>query len=231
MRFNRDGTVPEDNPFTSDPDARRHPVWAEGLRNSVDFLWTDDGRLWADHNGVDRPGDDLPPEEIVIEVEPERHYGWPYCYTPVLGANLPPQRVEVRDTRIDVPTGFSCAEEVVPALFTDPAHSAPLGMTFGEPGNYPAGYTDDLYVAYHGAWNTYDPANYRDCKVQRIHVESGLPQKSETFADGWRAPGEKCGSAWGRPADVVFGPDGVMYVSDDHGGRVYRIVYVGTTEE
>ena len=86
MRFNPDGSIPEDNPFVNDPDETRQPVWAEGLRNSVDFLFLPDGRLWATHNGSDMLGDDLPPEEIVIEVEKGQHYGWPYCYTPDLGA-------------------------------------------------------------------------------------------------------------------------------------------------
>ncbi len=28
-------------------------------------------------------------------------------------------------------------------------------------------------------------------------------------------------------ADVIFGPDGAMYISDDKGGRAYRVVYIG----
>lgn len=229
MRFNADGSIPSDNPFVADSDPNMHPVWALGLRNSVDFTWTDDGRLWADHNGVDGLGDDVPPEEIVIEVEEGQHYGWPYCYTPVLGANVPPQTAEVRDTRISTPSGFTCADDVVPALFTDPAHSAPLGMTFGTANNFPEDYADDLFVAYHGSWNTDTPENYRDCKIQRVHVnQDGEPESSEAFANGWREDGQKCGAAWGRPADVIFGPGGVMYISDDKAGRVYRVVYVGS---
>jgi glucose/arabinose dehydrogenase len=77
MRFNPDGSIPPDNPFANDPQETRRPVWAEGLRNSVDFLWLPDGRLWANHNGSDGLGDDLPPEEIVIQVEKGKHYGWP----------------------------------------------------------------------------------------------------------------------------------------------------------
>ncbi len=229
LRFNLDGTIPADNPFATDADARKRAVWAEGLRNSVDFVFTPTGELWANHNGSDGLGDDLPPEEIVINVQRGQSHGWPYCYTPVLGANLPPtQTAETRDTRVALPPGFDCAQ-VVPALFTDLAHSAPLGMSFVSGANFPATYQNDLFVAYHGSWNTNNVANYRDCKVQRIVIENGLPQRSETFANGWRAPGAKCGDAatWGRPADVIFGPDGVMYISDDKGGRIYRVVYVG----
>ncbi len=228
LRFNPDGTIPPDNPFANDPDPRRRPLWAWGLRNSVDFLWTPDGTLWANHNGSDGLGDDLPPEEIVIAIQGGRHHGWPYCYTPGLGPNLPPnQRAEVRDPRMPLPLGFTCAD-AVPALFTDLAHSAPLGMDTGARAAFPPEYRDDLFVAYHGSWNT-SLANARDCKVQRIVVEGGRPVRSEDFVNGWRAPGRMCGdpATWGRPADVLFGPDGAMYISDDHGGRVYRLVYVG----
>lgn len=228
LRFNLDGTIPSDNPFASDADSRKRAVWATGLRNSVDFVFTANGELWANHNGSDSLGDDLPPEEIVINVQRGGMYGWPYCYTPTLGANLPPQTPEVRDTRVPLPPGFDCSQ-AIPALFTDLAHSAPLGMSLVSGANFPAVYRNDLFVAYHGSWDTNAVANYRDCKVQRIVIENGLPTRSETFATGWRAPNAKCGDAatWGRPADVIFGPDGVMYISDDKGGRVYRVVYVG----
>ena len=57
--------------------------------------------------------------------------------------------------------------------------------------------------------------------------KTGKPVRSETFVDGWRAAGGTCGdpSTYGRPAGIVFGPDGAMYISDDAGGRVYRLIY------
>jgi glucose/arabinose dehydrogenase len=229
LRFNPDGSIPADNPFANDVDTRKRPLWASGLRNSVDFLWTPTGQLWANHNGSDGLGDDTPPEEIVIDVQRARSHGWPYCYTPAQGANLPPnQQAEVRDPRVALPGGFTCAQ-AVPALFTDAAHSAPLGMTQGTTVNMPGGWADDLFVAYHGSWNTNNTANYRDCKVQRVVVENGHPIRSETFAAGWRPADTKCGAAetWGRPADMQFGADGAMYISDDKGNRVYRVVYTG----
>ena len=224
LRFNPDGSIPSDNPFASDPDERKRPLWAWGLRNSVGLIVAPGGGLWANHNGSDGLGDDLPPEEIVIEVQGNRHYGWPYCYTPGVGV-IPPDTREVRDTRIALPSGFTCAQ-AVPALFTAPAHSAPLGMTLGKPGNFPSDYVDDLFVAYHGSWNT-TAANIRDCKVERVLLENGKPVGSQTFATGWRAPGKPCGDSatWGRPADVIFNAYGEMFISDDKGNRVYRVIY------
>jgi glucose/arabinose dehydrogenase len=225
LRFNPDGSIPSDNPFANDADTRKQPLWAWGLRNSVDFLWNSNGTLWADHNGVDGLGDNTPPEEIIIPVQGNAWYGWPYCYTPTLGLNSSP---EVRDTRIAIPSGLSC-DQAIPALYTAPAHSAPLGMTLGAGPAFPQEYRDSLYIAFHGSWNTGTPANYRDCKIERVILDpgSGQPIGTEDFANGWRASGELCGASttWGRPADVVFGPYGDMYISDDKGNRVYRVVY------
>ena len=53
------------------------------------------------------------------------HYGWPYCYTPGLGANLPPeQRQHGRDERLALPPGCDCSQ-AAPALFTDLATALP----------------------------------------------------------------------------------------------------------
>jgi glucose/arabinose dehydrogenase len=226
LRFNPDGSIPSDNPFASDPDPRKQPLWAWGLRNSVDFLWNPAGVLWADHMGSDQLGDDIPPEEIIIPVQANHSHGWPYCYTPVLGVNSPTQ-AEVRDTRIALPAGFTCGQ-AVPALFTSPAHSAPLGMVSGEDSQFPAEYRDDIFVAFHGSWNT-SAASYRDCKVERIIVENGTVTGSQTFANGWRQVGSSCGAtnSWGRPAGVVFGADGSLYISDDKNGRILRVTYTG----
>ncbi|MER3398399.1 MAG: sorbosone dehydrogenase [Chloroflexota bacterium] len=228
LRFEADGSIPKDNPFARDPDPRRRAVWAFGLRNSVDFFWMADGRLWATHNGVDHLGDEVPPEEVLVEVQPGRSHGWPYCFTPGLGPNLGSnRRGEVPDPTLSAPAGFSCAE-AVPALFTDLAHSAPLGATLGSSAHFPTEYKESVYIAYHGSWAT-SLENTRECKVERISLARGVPVGHETFISGWRASGKRCGDAetWGRPADVKVGPDGALYISDDHGGRIYRVVYTG----
>lgn len=203
MRYNPDGSIPADNPFADDPNERRRAVWAEGLRNSVDFIFTDQGALWATHNGSDGLGNDTPPEEIVIAVEPGKHYGWPYCYTPALGA-VPAGTQEVPDQRVNLNGEVFDCTQATPALFTDLAHAAPLGITQYRAEGFPEDYQGDLFVAYHGSWNA--DQTPRDCRVARVIVADGQPVQSEAFLTGFRDnPQQECGGAWGRPAGVVVG--------------------------
>lgn len=234
LRFNPDGSIPEDNPYIDNADPLMHAVWAWGLRNSVDFLWTPAGDLWANMNGRDNlldsngSPDSLPPEVIVFPIKKGQFYGWPYCFNLFMGSNaIKAPQVLDDQSRLRLPNGLDCSQ-ATPSLFTDLAHSAPLGMTLGQTGNFPAEYQNDLYVAYHGSWNVENPDSIRDCKVERIVVENGFPVRNEDFINGWRAPGSNCGdgATYGRPADVIFGPDGAMYVSDDAGGRVYRVISI-----
>lgn len=224
LRFNPDGSIPDDNPYATDADVNRRPIWAEGLRNSVDFLFTPDGKLWADHNGSDDLGDDIPPEKVVINIEKGKNYGWPYCYTPVLGV-VPPNTADVQDTRVPFGGNVSSCDTSTPTLFTDLAHSAPLGMVMYTQTAFPADYQGNIFEAYHGSWNS---SIARDCKVQMIVVKDGLPVSAQPFLTGFRDNDQQnCGGAWGRPAGVAVGKNGELYVSDDQNGNIYRIVYSG----
>ena len=60
-----------------------------------------------------------------------------------------------------------------PALFTDAAHQAPLGMVRYDKAQFPPAFQDSLLVAYHGSWNA--DQTPRDCRVQQIVVRDGLP--------------------------------------------------------
>ncbi len=179
-------------------------VYASGLRNAVGLRWNpQDRNLWVTENGRDWLGDDLPPEEINVIGEPG-DYGWPYCY----GKNVPDP--EYGDAE-------RCRETISPALEL-PAHNAPLGLDFYQGGNFPAEYQGDVFLALHGSWNRSIPDGY---KVVRVLVEDGKPVRTEDFATGWLR-GRR---AWGRPVDVLSGPDGALYVSDDRADAVYRITY------
>ncbi len=74
LRFNPDGTIPDDNPFVDTPEADP-AVYAYGFRNVFDFDWHPvTGELYATENG---PGCN----DELNRVVPGGNYGWPYSST------------------------------------------------------------------------------------------------------------------------------------------------------
>lgn len=186
------------------PDGSDMTLYARGLRNSVGFAWhPTTGDLWATDNGRDWLGNDAPPDEL-NRITFGAHYGWPYCY----GDRRP-------DPELD--DAAFCASSAPMALGFQ-AHSAPLGMAFYTGDHFPAEYRHDAFVAFHGSWNRQPPTGY---KVVRVRFKDGKPTGYEDFATGWL----RGGRGWGRPVDVAVAPDGALFVSDDFGGRIYRITY------
>ncbi len=189
-----------------DPDGGNGRLFAKGLRNAVGITirpGTDD--LWATNNGRDFLGDDLPPETVYL-VQEGKDYGWPYCHS---GRIVDP----------DFGSGTSC-QGVEKPLVEMQAHEAPLGLEFYSGEQFPEEYRGDLFVALHGSWNRSIPVGY---KVVRIPLDGDSIGPVEDFASGWL----EGGSSWGRPVDVLTGPEGSLYISDDAGGRIYRVSYLG----
>jgi glucose/arabinose dehydrogenase len=179
-------------------------VFARGLRNSVGLaVHPTTGELWATNNDRDQLGDNLPPERINI-IKDGKYYGWPQCY-------LPGQR------NPEYPTADCGAVE--PPAITFQAHSAPLGMTFSTGTAFPTEYRGDAFVAYHGSWNRSVPTG---AKVVRVQVENGRPVGIDDFIVGWQRPD---GTRWGRPVGLVVAADGALLVSDDMGGKIWRVTY------
>lgn len=191
------------------PEGSEGAIYATGLRNSVGFDWQPGtGDLYATDNGRDLLGDDFPPCELNRVVE-GGFYGWPFAH----GANVP-----------DPDLGAGHEAEIaraIPPAHEFVAHTAPLGMAFYRGDAFPARYRGAAFVAQHGSWNRTEKSGYR---VVALHWDAATGEFRESdFAVGF----ERDEDVIGRPVDVVEGPDGALYVSDDYAGAVYRISYEG----
>lgn len=225
IRFTPDGTrllvsigstcnvCEEDNPeraaiISMTPEGKDRQLFATGLRNAVGITFDSRGKLWAVNNGRDWLGDELPPECLYQVVE-GGFYGWPYAY----GNRVP-----------DPEFGPNNREKVaasLPPAWEFPAHTAPLGLNFYTGTRWPAEYRGDLFIGFHGSWNSSYKKGY---KVMRVRFDKGQPVRAEDFVTGFLQSRER---VWGRPVDVITGSDGQMYVTDDLGGRIFRVAYKG----
>lgn len=194
-----------------DPDKSGFEIFATGLRNTV-FMTTHyvTGDIWGTDMGRDNLGDDLPPDEVNI-IREGSNYGWPTCY----GKNI-------HDTNFDKNTYIRnpCIEPLeTPSYIDIPAHSAPLGIAFIPEEGWPEEWWYDALVAYHGSWNRSTPTGY---KIVRFPLDTeGNPEGEPIdFMTGFR---DENGQVLGRPVDILIEPGGIMYVSDDKAGRIYRV--------
>jgi glucose/arabinose dehydrogenase len=190
---------------------RSWEVYARGLRNSMAMALDQQGRLWQGENGRDAinaamPGlkndDELPHDELNL-VERGADYGWPYCY-------------DDNRSSPEYPTA-NCSSYRAPVRLL-PAHAAPLGMLFYRGSAYPAKFAGSLIVTYHG----YRQHGHR--VVALLADRSGDPRgNSVDLVTGSRQKGE----GFGAPVGISLGPDGKLYITDDHDGMVTRLSYEG----
>jgi glucose/arabinose dehydrogenase len=180
-------------------------IFARGLRNTVGLsVHPVTGELWGVDNGRDMLGDNVPPEELNL-IAGGADYGWPYCY----GNAVP-------DPEFGTPR--RCAITQPPAVAMQ-AHSAPLGLTFGQNLAFPDEYQQTLFIAFHGSWNRSEPTGY---KLIGVPFAAGKPQGGAfDIITGWLQDDEP----WGRPVAPLVGSDAALYLSDDVAGAVYRITW------
>jgi glucose/arabinose dehydrogenase len=191
-------------------------VFAHGVRNTVGFDWHPvTHELWFTDNGRDDLGDDIPNDELNIAARAGLNFGYPYCHQ--------------GDTPDALYAGkHTCSEFVPPAQKMGP-HVAAIGMRFYTGSMFPAEYKNAAFIAQHGSWNRTTPFGYRVMVAKNDgHKVTDYQEFVGGFLHGIRgAPqGNRVnGDAYARPADVLVLKDGSMLISDDQGGRIFRVTY------
>jgi glucose/arabinose dehydrogenase len=221
-----------DRPGQSEADGER---WATGMRNTVALaLDPSTDQLFGVIHGRDQlaqnwphlytleQGAQLPAEEFV-KIDHGSDYGWPYCYYDWhTGRN-----VLAPEYGGDGQTVGRCADMDQP-LVGFPGHWAPDGLLFYTGTQFPAAFRGGAFIAFHGSWNR-APKPQQGYKVVFVPFRDGAPTGTgTTFADGFAGPDVSPNGARHRPVGLATGPDGALYISDDAGGRIWRVTYSAT---
>jgi glucose/arabinose dehydrogenase len=226
------------------PEGGKVTVVMTGVRNGEGLALAPDGTVWTAINNRDEIPypfhgeaegqseafgevirdyvDNHPPDEVA-PVTQGRDLGWPLC-NPEQGKSTPKgslANVPLIPDSVTNPGGkaLDCSK-LEPIQVGLPAHSAPLGMSFLHGTKVPAPWSGGAVLAAHGSWDRQEPRPPAvlwlrwDAKKKTL-----LPAK--TLVSGFQ---ESNGERWGRPVDVVPGPEGALYVSDDTAGAVYKLV-------
>lgn len=181
-------------------------IFASGLRNPVGMAWQpESGQLWVAVNERDALGNDLVPD-YMTSVTRDGFYGWPWSYFgPVVDARVRPANpaMVARALKPDYALG---------------AHTASLGLTFGEGSLFPARFAGGAFVGQHGSWNREPRAGYR---VIFVPFGGGTPAgPPEEILGGFL---NADGQAMGRPVGTQFDAAGALLVADDVGRVIWRV--------
>jgi glucose/arabinose dehydrogenase len=209
--------------------------YSTGHRNAVAMAWNDDanalylvqhGRdqldtLWPEHYTAAQRSQ-LPAEEF-HQVLQNDDLGWPYTYYD-----------QIRSERMVSPEyggdGSTVAEpgKYKEPLIGFPGHWAPDALLFYTGSQFPAKYRGGAFIAFHGSWNREVQDGYN---VVFVPMANGKPSgQYETFADDFEAPKPitSPADAAHRPTGLAQGPDGSLYISDDVGGRIWKVRYTAS---
>jgi glucose/arabinose dehydrogenase len=212
--------------------------YATGIRNADGIAVAGDGSVYSTQHGRDQlaenwpklytaeQGQNLPAEEL-LKIQEGGDYGWPMCYFDNEQAKL----VLAPEYGGDGKQVGDCASKIAPVAFF-PAHWAPNDLLFYTGTMFPERYRGGALIAFHGSWNR-APGPQGGYLVAFVPFNGGAPasaNKFETFADGFAGANRSPDAAAHRPAGLALGPDGAIYVADDKGGTVFRIVYTGKNQ-
>jgi glucose/arabinose dehydrogenase len=213
--------------------------YATGIRNAVGIALNGSGQLYSTQHGRDQlfdnwpkmytaeQGQNLPAEEL-LRIEQGGDYGWPYCYFD----NQQQKLVLAPEFGGDGGKAIGvCASKKAPEAFF-PAHWAPDGLMFYTGSMFPQHYKDGAFIAFHGSWNR-APGPQGGYNVAFVPYSGGKPadwSKYEIFADGFAGATKQPDRAVHRPTGLAQSPDGALYIADDKGGRIWKVVYRGNTK-
>lgn len=193
-----------------------------GVQHGRDMLFEN----WPQFFTVDE--DAVLPAEEFIRITDGGNNGWPYCYYDAVFEHkkvLAPENGG-NGQIVSIGAGIDCVTYNQP-LSTFGGHWAPNGMHFYSGTQFPEHYRNGVFVAFHGGFDR-APLPNEGYKVMFIPMGAdGLPSGvAEIFADGFAgSTGPLPQNALHRPVGVTEGPDGSLYISDDRGGRIWRVVY------
>jgi glucose/arabinose dehydrogenase len=210
--------------------------YATGLRQMPGIAWHD-GALYTVMNNRDQLdslwGETFTPEdnqtrpaEPMYRIQQGDNFGWPFCFYDYTLNKL----LLNPEYGGDGKTVGRCSEFKLP-IATFPAHWAPVDLMFYTGTMFPKKYQGGAFIAFHGSWNR-APANQDGYNVTFQPFSGGKPAgKFEVFADNFAGPTapKNPNQATYRADGVAQGPDGSLYLAESQKGRVWRVVYKGTS--
>lgn len=209
-----------------DLNGQNRRIYATGIRNGVGMtLHPVTNRLWANTNGSDNQGNDVPPEWVDL-VRDGGYYGYPFVHSYQQWFNFN----QGTDYRALLPiTAVDSAlvrRQIVPAGLVQ-AHSAQMALEFSN-ASFPPQYRNGLWTVYRGSWNRTPPTGYKLVYLDFDNAQDTTANYVTDVVTGILNPN---GTAWARPVGLALDNRGNLYLgSDDLAQCVLSIQTSATTD-
>lgn len=194
-----------------DYDGTNRRIYAQGVRNAVGMtLHPRTGRLWANNNGSDNQGNNIPPEWVDM-VRDEGFYGYPFAYHYRRIFNLVGEYSDLLPiTRDDT---MLLQRMYPPAALVD-AHSAPMALVFVE--STPISeFRHSAFMALRGSWNRTPPSGAKIVRLEFDGDGDTVANAVHDFCTGFISDTNDASTRWARPVGLALAADGSVYISSD----------------
>lgn len=206
-----------------DENGSNRKVFATGVRNAVGLaIHPTTNRLWANNNGSDQQGNEIPPEWIDL-VRDSGFYGHPFAYGSGVwfNFNIGDYQSLLPITSVD---SAKVASMVHPAALIR-AHSAPMALEFLN-AQFGTALQYGFLSALRGSWNTTNPNDFRGYKVIYGHLSSELDTTVDYVADFCAGFITDTVNRifWGRPVGIAIDNAGKVYISSDEANKFILVL-------
>ena len=202
-------------------------VYALGTRNAVGMtLHPRTGKLWANNNGSDNQGNNVPPEWVDI-VRDGGFYGYPFAYHfrrfyPFTGDYSDLLPITQADTAL-------IQRMAAPAALVD-AHCAPMSLVFTENGARPE-HQYGAFMAMRGSWNRNPPSGAKIVFLAFDNDQDTIANSVRDFCTGFITDTTNIGSRWARPVGLAVSAGGSVFItSDDTKQFILKVTPPRTTD-
>ncbi|MDZ4746317.1 MAG: PQQ-dependent sugar dehydrogenase [bacterium] len=193
-------------------DGSNRRIFATGIRNAVGMtLHPRSGRLWANNNGSDKQGNDIPGEWVDL-VREGGFYGYPFAFPYKQYFDL--TKDDYRDILPLTANDTALVESMQAPAGLITAHSAPMAMQFSHPGMSPE-FRNGAFVVLRGSWNRF-PAT--GAKLVFLAFDNDGDTVANSISDictGFLPDSNNSETRWARPVGLALDANGSIYLTSD----------------
>ncbi len=210
-----------------DWDGSNRTIIATGIRNAVGLtIHPRTGALWANNNGSDNHGNDVPPEWMDI-VREGGFYGYPFAYHDNNWFDF--TRNDYKDLLPITAEDSVAVQSMVRPAALMLAHSAPMQFVFSHEA-MPEPFRHGAFMALRGSWNRSPVSGTKLVFVEFDNDADTIANAIYDFCTNFIRDSTNADTRWARPVGVAVDQSGNVYMtSDDEKQFILRLSKVAAS--